>query len=299
MDSYSWLYFHAEIVMPSERQAPHARTKGLPWRQQAALRTISYIFAAIVFFSATLARVDSVTAQSANPLKYEEPRHLSGTIYTADRKKALFNFSRSSVRTGNLLTVSRAYTYPDGSVAVREKVSYEGDRLREYDVEDLQLASHGSAKIVYDASDPSRSQIFYEYLKDIHSGKKPKTDTEPFRNNCLMGDMVAPFLMDHWSDLLRGNEIKCRYIVVDRRETVGFTFVKDSEARRAGRNVIILKMFPTSRIIAAVIDPLFFTIEKDGQRRILEYTGRVPVKIKDGSKWKDIDGLTVFDWDKP
>ena len=243
--------------------------------------------------------VTSVYSESTNVLKYEEPRHLVGAIYTADRKKTLFNFSRTCVRNGNALSVSREYTYADGSLALKEKVIYEGDRLREYDIEDLQAGGRGSAKIIGLPGEPAKSVISYEYFKDVRSGKKPKTATEPFPNNCLISDMVGPFLLDHWSDLLKGNELKCRYIVIDRRETVGFTFVKDSEGRRNGRNVIIVKMFPTSRIISALVDPLFFTIEKDGRRRTLEYTGRTPVKIKDGSKWKDLDGVTVFEWDKP
>jgi hypothetical protein len=230
-----------------------------------------------------------------NALKYEEPRHLTGTIYTADRKKPLFKFSRSCIRSGNTLSVSREYAYPDGTIALKEKVTYEGDRLREYDVDDLQIGSRGSAKIT---GEPAKSLISFEYVKDVRSPKR-KTGTEPFRDNCVISDMVGPFLIDHWSDLVKGNEVKCRYIVIDRRETVGFTFVKESEERRAGRNLITVKMFPTSRIISALVDPLFFTIEKDGRHLVLEYTGRAPVKIKDGSKWKDLDGVTVFDWEKP
>jgi hypothetical protein len=256
----------------------------------------SPVLLALLLFSAG---ISPGYPDSTNVLKYEEPKHLVGTIYSADRKKALFKFSRSSVRNGNTILVSRDYTYPDGTVALKERVTYEGDRLSEYNIEDLQLGTRGSAKIVPLASEPAKSMISYQYFRDVRSGRKPKTATEPFPNNCLISDMVGPFLTDHRDDLIKGNELKCRYIVVDRRETVGFTFVKESEERRAGRNVVIVKMFPTSRIISALVDPIFFTIEKDGPRHVLEYTGRTPVKTKDGSKWKDLDGVTVFDWDKP
>jgi hypothetical protein len=256
--------------------------------------TLHHLVLLLVFFGGLARAYPGET----NVLKYEEPRHLAGTIYSADRKKVLFKFFRACNRTGNRLSVSREYSYPDGTIALKEKIVYEGDRLREYDIDDLQIGSRGSAKLTDLSSKPAKSLISFEYFKEARSPNR-KTDTEPFRDNCLISDMVAPFLVDHWSDLMKGNEVKCRYIVIDRRETVGFTFVKDSESRRAGRNVIIVKMFPTSRIISALVDPLFFTIEKDGRRRVLEYTGRAPVKIKDGSKWKDLDGVTVFDWDKP
>jgi len=226
--------------------------------------------------------------------KYEEPKHLTGTIYSADRKKVLFKFSRRSVGAGDKLEVFRDYTYPDGRAALKEKVIYQGDSLVEYDVDDLQLGASGSAKIIESAG--AKKAISYQYAKDARSRNKPKTRAEPLRDACLISDMVAPFLTDHWNELLKGNEVKCRLIVLERRETVGFTFVKESEARRDGRSVIIVKMSPTSPIISALVDPLFFTIEKEGLRRIIEYSGRTSMKVKEGNKWKDLDGVIVFEW---
>jgi hypothetical protein len=55
-------------------------------------------------------------------------------------------------------------------------------------------------------------------------------------------------------------------------------------------------MEPTSLIIARLVDPLFFTLEKDGQHRVLQYTGRVTPKTRIGNKWDDLDATVVFDW---
>jgi len=88
----------------------------------------------------------------------------------------------------------------------------------------------------------------------------------------LINDMVAPFLISHWEELSNGREVKCRYIVLPRRETVGFTFTKEREESWSGRAVVILKMEPTSPIIAELVDPLYFTIEKEGPHRVLKYT---------------------------
>jgi hypothetical protein len=250
-----------------------------------------------VIASTLLLRVSGSCGEPPGTLKYEEPKRLVGAIYTADRKKILFRFSRVSVRHGNSLSVSRDYTYPDGNLAAKERVLYEKDQLAEYDIEHLQQGARGSARIIDLPNEPPKRLISFQYLKDA-SSTTPKTATEPFQSNCLISDMVAPFLIDHWGELLKGEKVNCRYVVVDRRETVGFTFIKDSEGRRGNHSVIIIKMFPTSRIISALIDPLFFSIEKDGQRRILEYSGRTAVKVKDGRKWKDLDGITVFEWEK-
>jgi hypothetical protein len=229
-------------------------------------------------------------------LKYEEPRVLSGTIYSADRKKPLFKFTRRCARSGSTLDVLREYTYLDGTVAMRERVVYRGDDLAEYELDDLQTGARGTAKISSAPRDSGKKIVSYEYLKNTSSRGKPKKSSESLRRDAVISDMVAAFLKDHWAALLKGEEVKCRYLVVERRETVGFTFVKESELRREGRNLVIVKMSPTSAIISALVDPILFTIEKDGQRRVLEYAGRTPLKIKEGNKWKDLDGVTVFDW---
>jgi hypothetical protein len=79
-------------------------------------------------------------------------------------------------------------------------------------------------------------------------------------------------------------------------ETVGFAFRKDSETTWHGRKVIIVKMEPSSRIIAALVEPLFFTIESAPPHRVVQYVGRTTPKIQAGGKWKDLDAVTVFDW---
>ena len=53
-------------------------------------------------------------------------------------------------------------------------------------------------------------------------------------------------------------------------------------------------MEPTSLVIAALVDPLYFTVEKNGPHRVLEYVGRTTPKIERNGKWKDLDAVTVY-----
>jgi hypothetical protein len=91
--------------------------------------------------------------------------------------------------------------------------------------------------------------------------------------------------------------VKCRCIVVPRRVTVGFTFAKDAASTWQGRQVLIVRMEASSPLIAALVNPLVFTIEQAPPHRVLLYIGRTTPKTRAGSKWKDLDGVTVFDWD--
>ncbi len=226
-------------------------------------------------------------------LKYEEPKHLTGAIYSADARQLLFRFERTASRTGSTLTVRRDFNYPDGTLAAREQVVYEGDVLRLYELEEKQIGAAGSARIV-PAEDSNTGRIDFGYaLKD---GGQLKRRTETLRANTLMADMVGPFLASNWEALWRGEKLKCRYLVVPREETVGFTFLKHSRSTSHGQKVLVVKMEATSPFVAALVDPLFFTVEEDPPHRVLEYSGRTTPKIRVGERWKDLDAVTVFDW---
>ena len=241
-----------------------------------------------------------VSADSTNantrPLKYEAPALLTGTIYAKDSRKVLFKFRRTATRSGSKLSVVREHTYPDGKPAARERIMYEGDNLISYALDELQIGAAGNAVIRREAANPSKGTLLFEYAKDVASGTKPKTSSEALRSETLVSDTVATFLVSHWAELSRGEKVKCRYVVVPRRETVGFTFIKGSETTCQGRKAVIIRMEATSPIIAALVDPLYFTVEKEGQHRVFQIVGRVTPKIKVGDSWEDLDAQLVFDW---
>ncbi len=235
---------------------------------------------------------------SAEPeLKYEEPRTLSGSIYAraSNRQKLLYKFKREATRSGSKVNVLRNYTYADGKPAAREQVVYDGNNLVSFELEELQIGARGSALIRRAPGNPSKGTIGFSYTEKVGT-IKPKVRTEPLRDNTLINDMVGPFLVSHWEELARGEKVRCRYLVLPRRETVGFTFVKNSESTWQGQPVLILKMEPSSRIIAALVEPLYFSIQTAPPHHVLEYIGRTTPKIETGGQWRDLDAVTVFDW---
>ncbi len=266
-------------------------------------KNLTAVSVALMIFAALsdqLAFSVEVAKTNSKPLKYEEPRVLAGRIYAkgGDGKNLLFNFSRRATRNGAALQVLREYTHPDGKLAARERVSYHGDNLVSYELEELQMGARGRAEIRRDQAAPAKGRIQFEYSNNAGSDGKPNTDSESLQKETLINDMVGPFLASHWDALIRGHSVKCRYIVVPRTETVGFTFGKGSESKWEGRKVIVIKMAATSPVIAALVDPIFFKVEMNEPHRVFTYEGRTTPKIKAGGKWKDLDALTVFDWEQ-
>ena len=238
-------------------------------------------------------------AESPSPgggaLMYEEPKYLTGAVYAPNSNQLLFKFKRVANRSGSRLEVRRDFTYPDGKRAARERVIYEGDALELVELEELQTGAVGSARIRRASDDAAKGGIGFEYAKE--PGGRPKARTEGLRETTLIADMVGPFLKSHWGALSRGEAVKCRYIVVPRKETVGFTFTKNAASAWQGRQVLIVRMGASSPFIAALVNPLVFTIEQAPPHRVLKYVGRTTPKIQAGGKWKDLDGVTAFDWD--
>lgn len=247
----------------------------------------------LVVFGWLIVSVPAGDVVDALPLKYEFPTSLTGTIYDATGTNLLFGFKRTATRAGTNLNVLREYSAPDGKLAAREALTYHGDRLVAYALEELQTGAKGSAKILYDQSNPAAGKIEFNYL--VPGGRSENT-TESLRPDTLTSDMIPPFLTDHWTDLMKGREVRCRYLFVPRKETLGFTFKRHAETTWRGKPVVVIRMEATSWVVGLAVDPLFFTMEKDGQHRVLQYTGRTTPKIKVKAGWKDVDAVTVFDW---
>jgi hypothetical protein len=249
--------------------------------------------ALLVVFGWLILSASAAEVTNTLPLKYEFPTSLTGPIYDSTGTNVLFDFKRSVTRTGTNLDVLYEYSLPDGKLAARETVSYHGDQLVAFTLDEIQTGATGSVKILYAPAKPASGKIEFNYRAP---GGKLETATETLRPDTLTSDMIGPFLTNHWNELMQGREVKCRYLVVPRKETIGFTFSKHGETTWRGKPVVVVRMEASSWVVGLAVDPLFFTMEKDGQHRVLQYTGRTTPKIKTKSGWKDLDAVTVFNW---
>jgi hypothetical protein len=264
------------------------------WRWPGYWPLFLGLVVALYGFKTMLSAADATRPQAK--LKFEEPRSLTGAIYArgSDRQKLLFRFKRQATRSGSTLTVKRDYTYPDGKPAAQEEIVYEGNNLVSLILREFQIGAEGSARIKYSTGQSAEGTIHFEYAKK--QSVPAKARSEALRENTLIGDTIAPFLADHWDALMRSQKVRFRYIVVPRMETVGFTFVKEADSDAHNPETVLIKMEPTSRIIAALVDPLYFSVEKVSPHRVLQYDGRTTPKLNVRGNWDDLDAVTVFDW---
>jgi hypothetical protein len=215
---------------------------------------------------------------------------LLGKIYQRDSnlQHLLFNFRRTASRSGNEIYVTRTYTYPDGRTAAIEKATYRDDRLVSYRLMEKQIVAHGQAEIHGDAW-KGRGRISFRYVKNGET----YTDVEDLEASTVVNDNIVSYMLAHWDELMEGKEVYFRYIVIARTQTVGFNLVKSGEATWKGKPAVIIKMVPSSFFVRLVVDPMYFTVEKDSHH-VVKYEGRTTPKIKENGEWKDLDAVMVF-----
>ena len=221
---------------------------------------------------------------------YLEPKVLTGTIYAdAGLRHELFTFRRVATNSGPTVQVLREFNLPNGKLAAREQVVYESGRLKSFRLEELETGAAGEVVVRAGAGG---AKVFFNYTE----GSTRKTGSEKLQNEILVSDMVGPYIAAHWDALAKGATVRCRMVAISRAETVGFKFFKESDTTWHGKPVMMVAMKPSSIIIAQLVAPLHFVVEKEAPHRVLQYTGRTTPSIRKNGKWQDLDAVTVFDW---
>ena len=241
----------------------------------------------------TDAATNSVTAE---PFDFATPALLAGTIYAtgSDHKKTLFTFQRTATRSGTTVHVERKYVGPDGSVAATESIVYESGRLASLEMKEFQAGLWGNLQIKSDLKNPIRQKIVIDHGNIKDTKKSPTTDD--LAKDTLIDDTIYPFILANWDELLKGTSVKFRFVSLEWEKTFGFKLAKSGESKVNGTPVVVIRMDPTSLLVAHVMDPLYFSVEKAGPHRMIEYIGRTTPRIRSGKSWKYLDADTVFDW---
>src|ERR1035438_8897352 len=158
---------------------------------------------------------------------------------------------------------------------------------------EFQAQVSGAVRIAPDPDDPARQKLIISYGRGL---TPPKGDTEILPPDTVIDDTLYPFMMAHWDDLTRGDTVKFHFVSLEHERTFVFRLVKTGESALNGRMMEQIKMEPVSLIISHLVDPLMFTVEKDGAHRMLSYIGRTTPRVQKGKAWKYLDAETVFNW---
>lgn len=147
-----------------------------------------------------------------------------------------------------------------------------------------------------------QKQINETYELEISLGKmhfsvikngKIDTKTRDLPENLVIGPSFVPFLKQHWSEIQDRKKVKAELAVLDRLDTYSFEFEKIRDSVSADEDAVIVRMKPSSTLIAAFVRPVYFVVKADGSL-IIELKGRMLPKIKSGVHWEDFEGEAIF-----
>lgn len=237
--------------------------------------------------SMMIARKILVLVAVAFALNAEAKLVMTAKIFDENSQKQtlLFDFQREMEATEKTLSVTTQFHDPSGALAASEHAEIEKekpDRVLSYTQEQKQLGAVGSVEV-------KDGKVYFKYTRD----GKTKESSEKAQDNLVVTPTVLAYLQNRWDKIAGGETIKVRLAVLDRLETVGFEYFKEKEVDLDGEKAIVVKMKPSSFIIAALVDPLHFYFSKDG-KHLLEIHGRTLLKRNVSGKWKDLDAVTVY-----
>lgn len=245
----------------------------------------SLSFLLLLFSTSVLAQASDSSPKKSIPC--------SGEVFSLKNPSttALFLFERISEplepsvekTTGLGQKIKSIYKTPSGEIAVLETVEIDtSGKLKRLEQDRRQNNERGVLEIRDDTA-------HFTYQRD----GKTESDSEKATPNLVVGPWLVPHLLLNWDTLLQGKTIDVRFAVLDRKETVGFKFFKYSEEHRNGQDLIILKMKPTSIVIAAIVDPLYFYFDKK-TKALVELHGRTIPKIYKDGKWQDLEAKIIY-----
>jgi hypothetical protein len=215
---------------------------------------------------------------------FAEP--FTGFLYEqgSNKQKLLFNLKRTEEKNEHQLLVKIVYTDPLGVEAVVENLVMQNGKVFKYFIHHKQMNEESALEVQGD-------KIIFKKIKGNKTEIKEETRTENF----VVGPSLLGYLSHHWESLLKGDTISVRYAALDRQETIGFKIFRTHREQRAGREVLIIKMKPSSFIIAVLVKPLVFIFDVS-TKVLIELQGRTLPKIKSNKDWKDldVDGIYQF-----
>ena len=202
----------------------------------------------------------------------------------SNKQKALYKYERDGVQKGDKEEIHGAFKDMQGEVAVEETLTVQGSKFVKLEIDQKQLKQSAKIEVI-------DGKINFTKTAD----GKTTTVTEDLDTTLVSGGNMQYFIRDHWAEIAKGETVSFRFAVWERQETVGFKIFKTGIEGEGVDKRVILKMKPTSFIIAALVDPLIFRYNEDGSH-LMELRGRMPARLKVGDKYKELDADLVYSY---
>ena len=198
------------------------------------------------------------------------------------KQKEVYRFQLESAPVDGKDQIKSTWKDAEGNSVIEQTVILDGSKV----VRDELIQKQTNQKGIVEVKD---GKIFF--TKEVDG--KSTTKEETLKDTFVVSASFQRFVKDKWDTIVSGKDVEFRYGVWDRQETVGFEIFKIGEEKVGDQPAVVLKMKPSSFIIAALVKPIIFKFAADGSK-LLEMNGRVAPKKKVGDSFKDLDAEVVY-----
>jgi len=209
-------------------------------------------------------------------------------LFALNSKKAekLFTSVNTSVDKDGVSTIVTTYFDLSGKPVFKESSEIKGTILVKTDIEQLQM----NAKATIEIKDG-------KILFSKSEGGKTKTEEEKLKGDLVISTNFQRYVNSKWAELNSGKDVSIRWGSWDRMETVGFDLKKMGTEKVDGEELTVIRMKPSSFIIAAIVSPITFRFAADGTQ-LRSMSGRVQPKITKDGQLKDLDADVFYTYKK-
>ncbi|MBC7396697.1 MAG: hypothetical protein H7333_04565 [Bdellovibrionales bacterium] len=191
-----------------------------------------------------------------------------------------------SKKEGELIYSKAVFSGPEGPQVIEESWEKDG-HVQKAVVENHALEKRSELEV-------RDGKVYYKVtdLKD----QSVKTAEDKYQDNLVVPSTVMSYIRPHNAELAAGKDVSFRIAVLDRKEAYTFNMKKIRNEKAAnGDEVMVLQMSPSSIIVKALVDPMYFYISvKTGE--MFAFEGKSALRRKEGEKYKEMAVRTTYQY---
>jgi hypothetical protein len=199
-----------------------------------------------------------------------------------DLAEPLFTLERTLVTADGRTVAEARFVDASGQVVCTERVTYVDGAVVRAELEQRQTDERFEMTV-------SGTDALFEIVR---AGKRSslRRDWTP---DALSIDQIPSFVASQWNRLVGGEDVSFRLVALERARIVRFTLKHQGATQELDRPAVRLRMQASSMFVRRVAPEFDLFFSPDG-RTMLESWGPLPVKVRRGDDWVDLDARLVW-----
>ncbi len=208
--------------------------------------------------------------------------HATVVARDGDLSAPLFTLERTLTTADGQTVADVRFVDPAGQVACRERVTYVSGAVVRAELEQHQVDEQYSMTV-------SGVDALFEVVRD---GRRSQIRRD-WTPDTLTIDQLPSFVTSQWDRLVGGADVSFRLVALDRARIVRFTLKHQGVTRHLDHPAVMLRMQASSLFVRWLAPEIDLVFSPDG-RTMLESRGPLPVKVRQGDDWVDLDARLVW-----